>query len=481
MDKHLGNRQNRVVRSHRKNEVFLTRIYLSLILVCPALSLFTNLDMLDVALLNVYMLVAFSLSILIIRNSVESLTNKIFIIPITLYLSIFYIIEPFLLLLPANSLTGLFYGSVSRSDELIVNALPFAFSTILGFLTAICIFTYVVKKKPNPKSELRNKRVNVRIVLLVSICFFGLFFKLLINNILRWGLPGELPINVIPLLTGVSVFLASYGVLVFLSFYLYYSMVLSGSRRHLILSALFIMAYLTIDLANGSKYSIMFLLIIFGYINHQRVVKSGLNKARAYILTAFGSIAVLSIYPYINYVRFARLRDDSFTTYEKIDFALANTQNTNPVAEIMSRIASFESFSSALTFLNGLNIKFSDILFSDELIISFTQSVSGIKGAVNYFGTSQPAFIIGLLKGGKISSYLFSIAFLLVILFTVNKLFIQGIHNRNVKAIGALIFSLVIIHLLFGTGNLIYFFKEFFVIGICLWILDNKIVSGRPS
>ena len=339
-----------------------------------------------------------------------------------------------------------------------MDALVISFVFILGlFLLPFLIYHSSITNK-YCFSESKENSVNIRFTFALYICLFMLIFKVFVHHFLHLGVPG-VEAESVPVVGGIITYFVRMGGFALINILLFFSLK-SNDGLKISISFVICCLFCLIDLSIGVKYSIvyqlyMFFILIYMTRDVNYRIKKNLNRAVLVIGFFF-----LFIYSYINYYRFALLNGK-----EGIDAVLTalgdeKAQSSNAMLEILNRIAGIENLLFSLVHRDSLNANVSNI-FNSEFSVSFTESITGISGAVNAVGATQVGLMSIIFEGNYflifLASFLLSI-FLLFVLFTILRIYGESLYLLSFS-----ISAIFITYILFGTGNLSFYMKELFV------------------
>lgn len=307
-------------------------------------------------------------------------------------------------------------------------------------------------------NECGELKLVLRFKVAFLICLLLLLFKFWVHHYLSLGVPG-IEASGIPVIGGIITYLVRMGTFALVNILLFFSLK-SNDIFKIYIGFVICCFFCLIDLSIGVKYSIvyqlyMFFILIYMTRGVSSVIKKNLNRVVVLI-----SVFFLLIYSYINYYRFALLNGE--VGFDAILTALGDekAKSSNAMLDILNRVAGIENLIFSLVHKNNLNASIGN-MFNSDFSVAFTESITGVSGAINAVGATQVGLLSIIFKENYFLIFIasaFLSVFLILILNLIIKAYGQGLHLLSFS-IGAIFIT----YILFGTGNLLFYIKELFV------------------
>lgn len=293
------------------------------------------------------------------------------------------------------------------------------------------------------------------IILVLAVKFFS-------HYVFYIGVPGVEPKMVFPGVTGVLAFISRLGAFFIVNYYLIYAFIMDGRKKNKWLASLFVMSYVGMDLSIGVKFSIVYQMIVFGFIASS-LFKDKKIKVPHFIMGSVFIVFALISFKYINYYRFGLLH--GLSGLEALSFALNSSaaQEKYFVIEIANRITGVENFLVALQISKHVYGSMVDVLWNGALGKEITQSITGVADAVNAVGITQIGAVYIVAKGNPVFFLVLSFFYMLVSLLFFSTIFIKTFGTSLEKDgfyFYEVFLAIFFIYFLFGSGGLWFFLKE---------------------
>ncbi|WP_024589821.1 MULTISPECIES: O-antigen polymerase [unclassified Pseudoalteromonas] len=383
-----------------------------------------------------------------------------------------------------KSLYVLFYTeNVKAFNQISIDAVMSNYTLLLPkilipalSLVIVIWITSSIKKRALYFGQNFDLKMNKFYLFIITV-LLGKFF---IHNYLGWGVPGVEPKNVIPGITGLLTFFVRFPLFCIVNVFFIFS-IQKKSRLYCSLSFFAISLYILIDLLNGSKYSLIYEVFFLIFALYYSFLLELVRSKTIFIFIAI-CIVILPIYKYINYIRFATMEGVDIITAIEVATINVDEKNITFLDEFINRINGIEhSIYGLLSNVSNFNFDLTS-LFTDQLAVIYTESVTGIGGIVNSVGASQIAVII-LNSNNYIDSFLLSLVYFSLSFIILRKMFFYFTSKILFTKLQSLclevMFSLFYIYFLFGTGNFIFFLKEMVVITFSFFILRLFIINNE--
>ena len=306
-----------------------------------------------------------------------------------------------------------------------------------------------------------------RITLLLTIVLIGLIVKYFLKMKFSLGVPGVEPLSMgVPYLGGVLTLVLEFGFVFLVNLPIFFAFY-SGSRALLGIGLVLAFGNSGIDLSFGSKDTLMYELAIIGM--YMSIFGRGLTSNRRrfektswimILVLAVVGTATLTIYKYLNFIRFALL-------YEMVDIKKAiaiaaqsqMAQDRSSIIELYNRITGLETLAAVMHLRDGFSghmslwsmINGSVVRFFTENTLGLTESkVAFAMTEFGYFYVVGGTFAViagSILLGGLFSAVQF---------FVVRYL---PVHH-NIKLAFLPVLWIIFVFVLLGGGNLILWTKS---------------------
>jgi hypothetical protein len=323
--------------------------------------------------------------------------------------------------------------------------------------------------------------VTVRWVIYPLIVAF-LFLKVITHYYFGMGIPGVEPSVNIPMIGGVIAFFSRLGLFFILNIFLFHSFIKNNDFLLKVFSSMAVVTYLLVDLSIGVKFSVIYEMIVLSYVV-LLLLKKGTLNFKHIIVVFLGFLFVIHSFQYINYYRFALLH--GYTGLSAIEFALSNNDanNLSFFHEMVNRITGVENF--LITTLYTINNSASGIatLLTGEFASSFTESITGVSNSINAVGSTQIGAIYVVSGGNYLLFFVLSVTVLS--LFSLGSLAIfknlKTFLGNEGAVLGELFSIILFIYFLFGSGNYLFYIKEFIVVFISVSFTLNCFYKKRKT
>lgn len=299
--------------------------------------------------------------------------------------------------------------------------LPEAYFTAMAGFVSIMVGIFAFPLRHSIDWRLRPGRGRMfAMMLLLSIC---LAIKYWLKDRFFIGVPGVEPVRfLIPYLSGILALLLGYGFM-FLANIPFFLALASGSRFFIFVSFIAAVINAGIDLRFGSKDTLVFqVALTVAYLFVQRAGfesgHQGFRKNKRLMLVVMGivGVAVVSVYKYLNFIRFAFLAGstdiaDAISMAAQSDVA----QSRSSLIEILNRITGIEAYTAVKHIVeeHSFYISLSDLLdgsllrqFSDFYLAGLDTSAAFSMTLIGswYIYGGIPAIIVGLFVTGFVLS-----------------------------------------------------------------------------
>lgn len=346
------------------------------------------------------------------------------------------------------------------------------YSYALVFLFSLTITMFIIKSI-NFKNSFEQGVSKLRWFSYPIIVFF-LCMKMLAHYYFGLGIPGVEPLVDIPIFGGVFAFFSRLGLFFIVNTLLFYSFIKSEDGSLKVFSSIMVLWYLFIDLSVGVKFSVIYEMVVLAYIAILLNQRGALNgKHITAILLGF--IFVIYSFQYINYYRFALLH--GYTGLSAIEFAL-NNSDANSLSffhEMINRITGIENFLVTTIFMQSNASIYVTTLLTGEYARDFTENITGISDSINAVGSTQIGAIYVVSGGNYVLFFFLSVvilsSFSLISIFIFKSL--KSFFGKKGKVLGELFSVILFVYFLFGSGNYLFFVKEFIVIFMSLTLVLN--------
>jgi len=383
--------------------------------------------------------------------------NKILIGTLFGYVVLAYLVKIIIVLYDYDQLKNLRSLTESQVLKYLPESIYVTAVFILGLCTPLILMQLISPKAKKHYIEPYSSS-NLRILPALTFCFFAIIFKMFIHYKLLLGIPG-VETSGPPVIGGLMTYFVRLSLFTLINILFYYSLK-TYKPSYIFFSFLICMAFALIDLSIASKYSFVYqLYLLFILIFFNSDIPKRVSRALMVVLTVLSAIFIF-IYKYINYYRFALLSGE--IGWNAIYTALSNPKavESSVWIEILNRIAGIENLIFALSYQTKLA---PDIisLFNSSFASAFTEAVTGISGAINAVGATQIGVVALIAEGSLIS--VFGLSVMISVILMCFSFLIFKVLGNNLNLLASGIASIFCIYILFGSGNLIFYVKEIFV------------------
>lgn len=352
-------------------------------------------------------------------------------------------------------------------SEVIYQVAGQVYGYALLFLFAFMLVLFMAKGLRLDTKRKRIRISNVKAFLFISV---SLVLKIISHYYFMLGLPGVEPQNTIPGVSGILAFYSRLGLFFVCNIYLIHAYLSQNNQAQRLQAALFVVAYILIDLSIGVKFSLVYQATLLGCLLFVLWRRRVLN-IKATMVALMSLIFVLAIYKYINYYRFAMLY--GLSGMDAVSFAInnADAQSLSVFSEILNRITGVENLFAGIILGAQLPLPGIGALFSGEFADVFTESITGVADAVNAVGASQ-ATALYLVSGDNVLGFIFG-AILIHAVFGLLFNSLMKLGCRKILMFDEMDFSEVfaaifMFYFLFGSGNYIFYIKEIVVVFVSM-------------
>lgn len=345
-----------------------------------------------------------------------------------------------------------------------------------GMFAGLYLFSNSLLKRKKPDSEL--KRSASRAVIYLIFC--SLVLKYIVHHVFKLGVPGLEASFSIPVVGGVVTYYVRLGLFAVINIVLIHS-ILCNRKSYIMTMLGLLFVYLLIDLSVGVKFSIVyeiFILFIYWVLFKERTA-----GFRIPIMFLFGLVVFTAIfYKYISTMRFFLI--SGYGTSASLEYAkIYGASELSFAVEVFNRLTGIENVYPLL--LSGVFPSWSSI-FDSSFAKLYTESVTGVVGAVNAIGSTQIGLLLKIIGAGNYVGLVMGGGALGLLIMSLSHL---GFYFARSKQFLILLSPLTIvfsIYLLFGTGNMFFYFKEYIVFYSASYfaysmVTENSLRHGRTQ
>lgn len=395
---------------------------------------------------------------------------------IMLFIAIGFVIKlPFLIAFPESSWIS---RSLVPSEVAAVLAGPSYLLFSLGYLSFVAGL-WMHPKRSVGASLLRTERHSGKLELLYLVLICLIMLRIVAQYLLGIGLPGVIPTYLgIPYLTGIVSLLAGPGCFAMANI-VFYLAASSGRLKHLGISGLLLLLVISTSVLVGWKQELIFgPVILFFYFMELQHLFSPSTRRLLLVIGALLSGLVLTIYPFVNEIRFALLSGSSLV--EAILDGIVNTNDNDKmvVIEILNRITGLDAFVAAITVLDTGSLGIASF-FGSGINDAFKEVVFGrnYEDVATAFGITQFAalYLIGGIAGLGVGSFTLGFIFSRTFNFLIN---LKYLKNSVKKALVPLL-ALFFVNQLLGGGSVLLSLKELFITIIVASVISLMTAERR--
>ncbi|TWT80844.1 hypothetical protein CA13_22900 [Planctomycetes bacterium CA13] len=395
--------------------------------------------------------------------------------PFCFYLLFAYVYKAVASYNPDNTVVVMIFGDGDRATS---PSFGLALTMAATGVSASWLAIWLSRTKLAPQLEMkRHGRINEP--LLYSVILVSLVVKWIASYRLGWGVPGAQISGAIPLVTGVVVIYCRFGLLLLLTATIYHALVVKRSLLKAALASTVTMAFVLMDLGIGSKYSLVYVVVIAALVLFQYSTTNRRPPIALYVFLFFAASSCLVLYKYVNYYRFARLRGQEMSITEMVDFAkvFAATDEKSG-SRILNRINGFEKVLLSMEYAEDIkNPAPIDVLIPGDFADNFTTSVTGSKESINAVGCTQIGFFA--LFCNRIPIVFFPVMLAVQLsLIALSSASMKVLQYRETIIVTAMVLAIFIVIFQFASGALLNRGKEFAIIILVAIVLDRYLMKN---
>lgn len=375
-----------------------------------------------------------------------------------IYLGIAFLLKIWIIVLSGNEF--LIQMSLPTTQDKSNLAYSVEMSFIYIFAVAIAMHAALFFVKLINKAGVRRRKIDwFTSAKFKTVFVLLLIAKFLTNYYLSWNVPAERPIGVVPVVTGLFVFLARDGVVVFGLILIYEIFTYKNNK---IQNSLIIITSLIVDMYFGSKY--IFTCYAIGialmYVYTRRSIAVGLSG----MLLSF--LVFMPLFSMVNVFRFLKLDDTIdlqnliLLAIDKVDFSF-----TFLVGAVLSRISGIESIFNIRNSNIGFELGLTDFIVGGQFMSDYVYAITGLDSTEMGLGSTLAGISL-IYSKNNILVYFFTavtLSFLVMCMWLVFEKLLRKSSSSIMFSYGVYA-AIVSVHIQMSSGNISFFVKQLFVV-----------------